>query len=116
MSRQKQLRNVAKARAKRQAMALPEVLLWRELKQQADVKFRHQHSIEPYFLDFSCAKAKVCVEVDGIAHDMGDRPARDAERDASLRALGIEVFRIPATEVLADPPAVAVSLVGYCER
>lgn len=116
MPRKKQPRNVARAREQRQAMSLPEVLLWRELRQQKDVKFRRQHSIVPYFLDFYCAKAKVCVEIDGIAHDMGDRPKRDAMRDTKLREEGIEVVRIPATDVLADPHAVAESLVRYCRR
>ena len=97
-------------------MSLPEVLLWRELRQQNEAKFRRQHSIEPYFLDFYCAKAKVCVEVDGIAHDMGDRPQRDDERDERLRSEGIETVRILATDVLADPQAVAESLVRYCRR
>ena len=97
-------------------MSLPEVLLWRELRQQNEVKFRRQLSIEPYFLDFYCPKAKVCIEVDGIAHDMGDRPARDAERDSRLRDEGIETVRILATEVLADPHAIAESLVRYCKR
>lgn len=116
MPRKKQPRNTARAREQRKAMSLPEVLLWRELRQQSEVKFRRQHSIDPYFLDFYCAKAKVCIELDGIAHDMGDRPANDAFRDARLREEGIEVVRIPATDVLADPHAVAESLIRYCKR
>ena len=116
MPRKKQPRNIARARKQRQAMSLPEVLLWRELRQQQDVKFRRQQSIEPYFLDFYCAKAKVCIEVDGMAHDMGDRPAHDAGRDERLNAEGIETVRVLATVVLADPHAVAESLVRYCKR
>ena len=115
MPRNKRVQNVARARQQRQAMSLPEVLLWGALRQQKDVKFRRQHSIEPFFLDFYCAKAKVCVEIDGIAHDMGDRPQRDALRDTRLREDGIEVVRIPATDVLADPHAVAEGLVRYCK-
>lgn len=116
MPRKKQMRNVAKARDHRKNLSLPEVLLWVELRQQSDAKFRRQHSIGKYFLDFYCAKAKMCVEVDGVAHDMGDRPARDAERDAWLRGEGIETVRVAATEVLADPKAVAESLASYCTR
>lgn len=116
LPRKKQPRNVARARQQRKAMSLPEVLLWRELRQQKDVKFRRQHSIDPYFLDFYCAKAKVCVEIDGIAHDMGDRPERDVARDQRLQSEGIEVVRIPAREVLADPNTVADSLVRHCRR
>lgn len=116
MPRKQQARNVERARQQRQSMSLPEVLLWREFRQQTEVKFRRQHSIDPYFLDFYCAKAKVCIEVDGIAHDMGDRPARDVERDVRLGAEGIETVRVLATDVLADPKAVAESLVRYCKR
>lgn len=116
MPRKKQPRNIARARQQRQSMSLPEVLLWRELKQQHEVKFRRQHSIEPYFLDFYCAKAKVCIEVDGIAHGMSGRPARDIDRDERLRVEGIETVRIPATDVLADPHAVAERLIRYCQR
>lgn len=97
-------------------MSLPEVLLWGQLRQQSDVKFRRQHPLGPYILDFYCAKAKLCVEIDGIAHDMGQRPERDTKRDAWLREQGIEVVRVRASEVLADPNAVAESLVRYCRR
>lgn len=97
-------------------MSLPEVLPWRELRQQSDVKFRRQHPLGPYILDFYCVKAMVCIEVDGVAHDMGERPERDAKRDAWLRGQGIEVVRIRASEVLAGSGAVAESLVRYCRR
>lgn len=116
MPRKKQQRNVVKARSLRQNLSLPEALLWRELRLQSEVRFRKQHSLEPYFLDFYCAKARVGVEIDGIAHDMGDRPTRDAHRDAWLSAQGIEVVRVAATAVLRDPQGVAESLVVYCRR
>jgi len=51
------------------------------------------------------------IEIDGIAHDMGDRPARDVERDRFLQAKGYQVLRIPASEVLADPSATAEAIV-----
>jgi very-short-patch-repair endonuclease len=82
-------------------MSLPEVLLWRELRGQA-VRWRKGHSAGPYTLDFFCAPARLAVEVDGEAHGTGDRPERDAERDAWLAARGVHVLRIPALEVLRD--------------
>lgn len=97
-------------------MTLPEVLLYQQFQQQNGVKFRRQHSIENYTLDFYCAKAKVAVEIDGISHDMGDRPQRDPLRDAALQKLGIETIRIPATDVLKSPAYVAEALVRHCER
>ena len=116
MPRPKQQRNVSRARKLRAAMSLPEVLLWRELRRQSEVRFRRQHPIGHYVLDFYCACAKVCVEIDGIAHEMGDRPQRDATRDAWLEERGIEVVRIPASDVLKSPMEGAEALVCHCRR
>lgn len=117
MPRKKQQRNVAKARALRKTMTLPEVLLWNLLRRNPDgIHFRRQHEIGEFVLDFYCASAKLCIEVDGIAHDMGDRPVRDEARDARLTKQGIEVVRIPADEVLKSPEEVAEMLVRHCGR
>ena len=99
-------------------MSLPEVLLWNLLrKAPGGVIFPRQHSFEnKLVVDFYCAKAKVCIEVDGIAHDMGDNPEYDQARDARLREMGLEVLRIPATEVLKSPELVAEGLVLFCKR
>ena len=87
----------------RRTMSLPEILLWRQLKGKvAGGKWRKQHPAGPYSLDFYCDAAKLCVEVDGEAHDRGDRPVRDARRDAWLARHGIFTLRIPASEVLKN--------------
>jgi very-short-patch-repair endonuclease len=96
-------------------MSLPEVLLWRHLKgSPGGIQFRKQHSIGDYVLDFYVARLRLAIEVDGISHDMGDRPLRDEARDAFLRGERIEVLRIPTTDVLKSPEDVAESLVLYC--
>jgi very-short-patch-repair endonuclease len=61
--------------------------------------FRRQHPIGPYVLDFYCAKAHLAIELDGIGHDMGDRPQRDERRDAWLKEHGVTVMRIAAAEL-----------------
>ena len=95
MPRQRRSGDLSKARALRQEISLPEVLLWNLLRKSRDgVHFRRQEPVEKYVLDFCCAKAKVCIEIDGIAHDMGDRPQRNERRDAWLAGEGIEVLRI----------------------
>ena len=91
------------ARALRRELSLPEVILWRQLRRQATGwKWRKQHPAGPYSLDFYCDAAKLCVEVDGEAHDRGQRPAKDARRDAWLATRGIVTLRIPAVEVLRN--------------
>ena len=117
MPRQRIPRDLSKARQLRDNLTLPEAMLWRLLKGSPDgVHFRSQHPIENYVLDFYCAQAKVAFEIDGIAHDMGDRPEYDVKRGAWLRGQGIEVVRITATEVLKSPETVAESIVRYCKR
>jgi very-short-patch-repair endonuclease len=100
-------RAVKSARRLRREMTLPEVILWQALRKQPnELKFRRQHPSGPYILDFFCSDARLAIEVDGEAHDRGDRPQRDEARDAWLRATGIETLRIPAVEVLKDADAV----------
>jgi very-short-patch-repair endonuclease len=62
--------------------------------------------VGPFVLDFYCSVARLCIEVDGAAHSLGDRPERDERRDAFLRARGIKVVRIAASSVLEDPESV----------
>src|SRR3954468_19746451 len=85
------------ARVLRRRMTLPEVILWKWLRQRPDgLKFRRQHPTGPCVLDFFCGDARLAVEVDGEAHSRGARPQRDAARDEWLRSCGIETLRIPA--------------------
>ena len=63
-------------------MSLPKVLLWNLLRKSPDgVHFRRQEAMGLFVLDFYCAKTKVGIEIDGIGHEMGDRPERDGQRD-----------------------------------
>ena len=98
-------RAVKGARRLRRDMTLPEVILWQALRKQANgLKFRRQHPSGVYILDFFCSDARLAIEVDGEAHNRGDRPARDEARDAWLRAAGVETLRIPASDVLKLMP------------
>ena len=94
-------------------MTLPEVLLWQRLKgSPTGVRFRKQHPIDPYIVDFYCSDRKLIIEIDGIVHDMGDRPDADCRRRAFLEAHGYQLLRIPAAEVLKNPDAVAEGLIA----
>lgn len=97
----------------RRKMTLPEVMLWQELRQRpAGLKFRRQHPAGRYILDFYCALAWLAVEVDGIAHAMGDNPQRDAQRDEWLAAEGVSVIRFAAPDVLRDVKRVVEQIVS----
>jgi very-short-patch-repair endonuclease len=96
-------------------MSLPEVLLWQQLRQRpGGFKFRKQCPQHPFVLDFACLEIRLAIEVDGEAHDRGDRPMRDGARDGYLRAGGFTMLRIPAREVLGNLEGVLAGIVEQC--
>jgi very-short-patch-repair endonuclease len=94
-------------------MTLPEVRLWLALRgNDAGLRFRRQYPAGGYVLDFYHAPSRLAVEVDGEAHERGDRPARDAQRDAWLAERGVLVVRYSARDVLAELEAVVRQIVA----
>lgn len=95
---------------------MPEVLLWVALKDRpSGLKFRKQHPSGPYVADFYCHVARMIIEVDGAAHEFGDRPQRDAARDRWFTLRGLDVLRVPARDVLNDCDAVVRGIVARAE-
>lgn len=92
-----------RARDLRSALTTPEVKLWCALraKQLNGWRFRRQHPLPPWIVDFYCAEARLAVEIDGWSHNMGD-PARDEWRDADLAHRGVRVIRFTAEDVMKE--------------
>jgi very-short-patch-repair endonuclease len=85
-------------------MSLPEVVLWNNLRKGRlePLRFRRQHPVGPYILDFYCSSAKLAVEVDSDHHGHPDQNRHDRVRDAWLRERGVRVLRVSAPSVLDD--------------
>ncbi len=99
---------VAIARGLRRELSLPETMLWQKLRGgKAGAKFRRQHPVGPYVVDFFCRAARLIIEIDGAAHDYADRPERDELRLRFLHEQGYRVLRIAADRVIADVDGVA---------
>lgn len=82
-------------------MSESEKLLWKYLRnEKIGFKFRRQHPIGIYALDFYCPKLKLCIEVDGEQHL--DRVTQDKRRDDFLLELGIKTIRIPSLELWGE--------------
>ena len=108
------IKQVKRARRLRREMSLPEVLLWQVLRKRPDGnKFRRQFPIGQMTADFACLERRLIIEVDGEAHNFGDRPERDVARDAILRREGFRVMRIAARDV-DDMDAVLRYIVATC--
>lgn len=69
-------------------------------------RFRRQHGVDPYVLDFYCPVARLAVELDGAVHDAPEQRAYDAARTAHLARVGIRVVRFPNDAVRLDVEAV----------
>ena len=80
----------------------PEQRLWSMLRarQLGGIKFRRQHPIEPYVVDFLCASAKLVIELDGESHD--GRRTYDDRRTQHLEDLGFQVLRVTNNDVLTN--------------
>ncbi len=102
----------------RSNMTKPEVWLWLALRERrpGSVTFRRQHAIGRYILDFYCAAAKLALEVDGEIHGRDFKIQSDALRDAWLVAQGIQIYRIPAADLLANMSDYVDAIYGLAEQ
>lgn len=106
MARFDSTREKTKAAKRLRREATPaERALWRRLKQrQLDhLKFRRQHPLGPYVLDFYCPELKLCVELNGGQHGFDGQRAHDSARTAYLEGKGVRVVRFWNHEALKDP-------------
>ncbi len=92
---------LSNCRELRQTATSPENMLWSVLRghRLKGVKFRRQHSIGRYILDFYCHSAKLAVELDGSGHLEEDAFQYDQARTEFLQARGITVLRFWNDEV-----------------
>jgi very-short-patch-repair endonuclease len=99
----------------RREMGEAEKRLWTRLRRnQIGFHFRRQAPVGPYFLDFYCAKARLCIEVDGDLH--ARRSAEDRQRDLYLQQLGILTLRVPSGELYAHLDAVVEYIAHLCRE
>jgi len=86
----------------RKNMTLAELILWKKLKNREilKVKFRRQHPIDIFIVDFYCHELKLVIEIDGEIHNENGRKEYDLGRTAELEKFGIEVLRFSNDQVI----------------
>jgi very-short-patch-repair endonuclease len=97
---------IRNARVLRGNMTEAERVLWRQLRlrQIDNHKFRRQHPLGNYIVDFLCYEKRLIIEVDGGQH--ATSTSYDQERDEWLKAQGYTVLRFWNNHVLAETQAV----------
>ncbi|WP_180144851.1 endonuclease domain-containing protein [Acinetobacter sp. YH12052] len=104
------------AKSMRHTATDAEHLMWQLLrtKRFMNLKFRRQHVIERYIVDFYCHEIGLVIELDGSQHGMDDAIEYDAERTKFLEALGLTVVRYWNHDVLSRTNVVLVDLGRIC--
>ncbi len=102
----------ARARALRQSMPEPQRRMWRLLRDRrfAGYKFRREHPLGRYTLDFYCAEAKLSLELDGGQHGFLGQQQRDEAKENYLLSRGIMTKRFWNSQVRQQPEMVKENL------
>jgi very-short-patch-repair endonuclease len=88
-------------------MTQPENMFWQAVRSRnLGVKFRRQHSIGAYVVDFYCAECGLVIEIDGDSHFSAEGMKYDEERSNYLRAARLEIVRYSNIEVMQQLNAV----------
>ena len=112
---QQTLTDAAKELRQRQTPA--EKILWDivRTKKFLNLKFRRQHPIEFYVVDFCCVALKLVIEVDGSVHDDDDQAYQDRAREFDLIQWGYTVIRFRNADVLHHLDQTLVTLTTLVE-
>lgn len=105
-------------RALRSNLTAAEAELWKHLKasQLEGRKFRRQHSIGNYIVDFYCPSKKLAIELDGDVHFHFAAEQADLERDHTLQNSGIKVLRFENKDVFENLESVLQEIKSYFRK
>jgi len=100
ISRQTRNLLIEQARQMRKNPTTSEAVLWKHIRQNqlAGYKFRRQHIIGPFIVDFYCPVMRLIIEVDGEIHQQ--QQDYDSIRDDNLRMMGYKILRFENVKVL----------------
>ena len=94
-----------------------ETKLWRYLRNRnLGFKFRRQHPIVRFIIDYYCAELKLCIEIDGDTHVDEDQQEYDAARTEYLEMLGRKVIRFTNEDVRYNIQAVVQAIRETCDK
>ena len=101
----------------RNKMTEAEKILWEVLKSKklGGYKFRRQHSILKFILDFYCHTAKLGIEIDGENHNLKDQKFYDDDRTEILKEFGIKIIRFQNVDIIENLEEVKLKILSELE-
>ncbi len=99
------------AKENRSQMTDAENLLWYHLRQgKLGARFRRQHIIGDYIVDFICLKQKLIIEIDGGYHQEATQRTEDKTRQNWLESMGYKVLRFTNEDIFHDIESVITTI------
>ena len=88
----------------RKKLTPAEFVLHLQLKSKrfGGIKFRRQHGIGPFIVDFYCPAKKAIIEVDGDVHGLPSQKEKDQQREKYLTGLGFKILRYTNEQILKN--------------
>lgn len=111
-------RTKAQRKYLRNNMTKAEVMLWSKLKgrNMLDYKFRRQHGIENYIVDFYCPELNLVIEVDGESHYTLEGKKHDETRTEFLNELDIYILRFTNPQVKQNLEGVLKDIISAIKK
>jgi very-short-patch-repair endonuclease len=102
----------ARAAELRKNMTTAEKVLWQQLRNRkfGGLKFRRQHPVDIFIIDFYCHERKLAIEVDGEIHNQVDQKEWDENRSFELNEFGIQILRFSNEDVISHTEKVVDSI------
>lgn len=105
------------ARELRQPQTPAEATLWRHLRNRnLKYKFRRQHPIDFFIIDFYCAEAKLLIEIDGASHLAKEQMEYDKARTEYLEECGYKLIRFTNNDVRYNINTIADEIIKAVEK
>jgi very-short-patch-repair endonuclease len=97
-------------------MTASETIMWNELRRKKikGLRFRRQHPIKNFIVDFYCHEKRLVIEIDGGIHNHIEIRERDEGRTMELEILGLKVVRFTNEEVQNNLSSVLKTINCFC--
>jgi cyclase len=107
-----------KAEELRKRMTEAETVLWESLrnKKLSGLKFRRQHPIGRFIVDFYCHMYKLVIELDGSIHNLREVAENDRNREVELKNFGLYILRFTNEQVINDLENVLQTIKHHVDR
>jgi very-short-patch-repair endonuclease len=107
-----------KAKKLRNEMTEAEIKLWEFLSNNKvmGLRFKAQHPIYMFIVDFYCHSLRLVIEVDGSIHNLPEKTEYDENRTYELNRFNLKVIRFPNEQIINDFTNIKKEIINICNQ